>query len=51
MTQRERQVLQLIEADPMISRQEIADKLGISRTAAAAPIAELTKKGYIAGKG
>ena len=51
MTQRERQVLQLIEADPMISRQEIADKLGISRTAAAAHIAELTKKGYIAGKG
>ena len=51
MTQRERQVLQLIEADPMISRQEIADKLGISRAAATAHIAELTKKGYISGKG
>ena len=51
MTQQERQVLQLIEADPMISRQEIADKLGITRAAAAAHIAELTKKGYIAGKG
>lgn len=51
MTQWERQVLQLIEADPMISRQEIADKLGITRAAAATHIAELTKKGYIAGKG
>lgn len=51
MTQQERQVLQLIEADPMISRQEIADKLGITRAAAATHIAELTKKGYIAGKG
>ena len=30
MTQRERQVLQLIEANPMISQQQIADQLGIS---------------------
>ena len=29
MTQRERQVLQLIEKDPLISQQQIADKLGI----------------------
>ena len=29
MTQRERQVLQLIEADPLISQQDIAAKLGI----------------------
>ena len=40
MTQQERQVLQLSEADPMISRQEIADKLGITRAAAATHIAE-----------
>ena len=32
MTQRERQVLQLIEADPMISQQDIADRLGITRS-------------------
>ena len=28
MTQRERQVLQLIESDPLISQQDIAKKLG-----------------------
>lgn len=51
MTQRERQVLQLIEADPMISQQALAEKLGITRSCAAAHISNLTKKGYIAGKG
>ena len=51
MTQRERQVLQLIEADPMISQQELADKLGITRSSAAVHISNLCKKGYIAGKG
>ena len=30
MTQRERQILQLIESNPMISQQELADKLGIA---------------------
>ena len=51
MTQRERQVLQLIEANPMISQQELADKLGITRSSAAVHISNLTKKGCIAGKG
>ncbi len=51
MTQRERQVLQLIEQDPMISQQEIADKLGITRSSAAVHISNLMKKGCIAGKG
>ena len=51
MTQRERQILQLIEADPMIQQQEIADKLGIARSSVAVHISNLTKKGYIAGKG
>ena len=51
MTHRERQVLKLIEADPMISQQEIADTLGITRSSAAVHISNLTKKGYIAGKG
>jgi len=51
MTQRERQVLQLIEADPMISQQELADKLGITRSSAAVHISNLIKKGCIAGKG
>ena len=51
MTQRERQILQLIEADPMISQQELADKLGITRSSVAVHISNLIKKGCIAGKG
>ena len=51
MTQRERQILQLIEANPMISQQELADKLGITRSSVAVHISNLLKKGHIAGKG
>lgn len=51
MTQRERQILQLIEANPMLSQQQIADKLGITRSSAAVHISNLIKKGCIAGKG
>ncbi len=51
MTQRERQILQLIEANPMIQQREIADKLGITRSSVAVHISNLTKKGCIAGKG
>lgn len=51
MTQRERQVLDCIADNPMISQQELADKLGISRSSTAVHISNLIKKGYIAGKG
>jgi len=51
MTQRERQILQLIEKDPMISQQDIADALGITRSSVAVHISNLMKKGCIAGKG
>ena len=51
LTQREREILRLIEEDPMIQQQEIADKLGIARSSVAVHISNLTKKGYIAGKG
>lgn len=51
MTQRERQILNLIEANPMISQQELADRLGITRSSVAVHISNLQKKGYIAGKG
>ena len=51
MTQREQEILRLIEADPMIQQQDIADKLGIARSSVAVHISNLTKKGYIAGKG
>lgn len=51
MTQRERQILQLIEANPLISQQEIAQKMGITRSSVAVHISNLTKKGCIAGRG
>ncbi len=51
MTQREQQILQLIEADPMISQQDLASKLGITRSSVAVHISNLQKKGHIAGKG
>ena len=51
MTQRERQILQLIEENPMISQNEIAEALGITRSSVAVHISNLIKKGQIAGKG
>lgn len=51
MTQRERQILQKIEKDPMISQQELAQSLGITRSSVAVHISNLIKKGHIAGKG
>ena len=51
MTHREKQILQLIESDPMIAQQELADALGITRSSVAVHISNLIKKGYIAGKG
>lgn len=51
LTQRERQILQLIESDPMIPQQDLADALGITRSSVAVHISNLIKKGYIAGKG
>lgn len=51
MTERERQILQLIEADPTISQQALANELNITRSSVAVHISNLMKKGYIAGKG
>ena len=51
MTQREQQILAMIEANPMISQQELADALNITRSSVAVHISNLLKKGYIAGKG
>ena len=51
MTQREQQILQLIEEEPMISQQELAQKLGITRSSVAVHISNLIQKGCIAGRG
>ena len=51
MTQREREILNWIAENPLISQQELADKAGITRSSAAVHISNLMKKGYIMGKG
>ncbi len=51
MTQRERQLLEWIRENPMISQQELADKAGITRSSTAVHISNLMKKGCITGKG
>ena len=51
MTQRERELLNWIAENPLISQQELADKAGITRSSVAVHISNLMKKGYIAGKG
>lgn len=51
MTEREKEILGLIERDPMISQEALAEKLGIQRSSVAVHISNLMKKGYIKGKG
>ncbi len=51
MTFRENEILQIIKSNPMISQQEIADMLNISRASVAVHITNLMKKGQILGKG
>lgn len=51
MTQREKQILEWIRENPMISQQELAEKAGITRSSAAVHISNLMKKGCIAGRG
>ncbi len=51
MTLREKEILSMIRANPMISQQEIAYCLGITRSSVAVHISNLIKKGYVKGKG
>ena len=51
MTERERQILDLIRRNPFIAQNEIASTLGITRSSVAVHITNLMKKGYIKGKG
>ena len=51
MTFREKEILQILKSNPMISQQEIADMLNISRTSVAVHITNLMKKGELLGKG
>lgn len=51
MTNREKEILDIIKQNPMISQKEIADTLKITRSSVAVHITNLIKKGFIRGKG
>lgn len=51
MTDREKEILDIIKDNPLISQQDLADKLCITRSSVAVHITNLMKKGYIKGKG
>ena len=51
VTLRERQILNWIEENPMISQEELAARAGITRSSVAVHISNLMKKGQIAGRG
>lgn len=51
MTGREKEILELIKADPMISQKDIAEQIGIKRSSVAVHITNLMKKGLVMGKG
>ena len=51
MTNREKQILQWIQENPLISQQELAERAGITRSSVGVHIANLMKKGFIRGRG
>lgn len=51
ITEREKEVLRYIRENPMIKQQELADKVGITRSSVGVHISNLMSKGYIEGKG
>lgn len=51
MTKREEEILHLLEQDPLISQNNLAEKLGITRSSTGVHLSNLMKKGYIVGKG
>ncbi len=51
MTEREKQILDIIKANPAIEQSELASRLKITRSSVAVHIANLRKKGFILGKG
>ena len=51
MTEREKEILELIKAEPSISQNDLALRLGIARSSVAVHITNLMKQGLILGKG
>lgn len=51
MTQREKELYEIIREDPMISQNEIAAKMNVTRSAVSVFLNSMTKKGILAGRG
>ena len=51
LTTREREILEILKKDPMIAQDDLAERLKITRSAAAVHISNLMRKGYITGRG
>ena len=51
LTEREGQILKVLKNEPMLSQDELSERLEISRSAAAVHISNLIKKGFILGRG
>ena len=51
MTSKEKEILDIIKANPTIEQNEIAELLNITRSTVAVHISSLMKKGYLLGKG
>ncbi|MEA1962580.1 MAG: PfkB family carbohydrate kinase [Bacillota bacterium] len=51
LTFKEKEIVQILQMEPLISQDELAKRLGISRSSVAVHISNLMKKGFILGKG
>ena len=51
MTDRERQIIDLLLQNPMLTQEEIANALGITRSSAGVHLMNLSKEGHILGRG
>lgn len=51
MTPREKEILDMIRENPLVSQNELARRLDITRASIGVHISNLTKKGYLIGKG
>ncbi len=51
MTKRESEIVQLIKENALFSQNELAEKLGITRSSVAVHLSNLMKKGLLKGKG
>ncbi|MDA8235505.1 MAG: PfkB family carbohydrate kinase [Clostridia bacterium] len=51
LTEREKEILHLLKAEPMLTQEDLAARLGITRSSAAVHISNLVKKGFILGRG